>query len=267
MIRSQLKQDRIIDLLPFQLDNAPLEKAFCDKVKGKWRSYSTKEAKEIIDKISLGLINLGVNPGDKLGIISGNRVEWNFVDIGILQIGAVNIPLYPNMSEDNYKYIFEDSGIKIVFVENEELYKKVKNVEKRMEKNLQGIYTFERVENSNNWNEIKEKAEEDDREKLNKLIEHITKDDLATIIYTSGTTGEPKGVKLTHFNIISNVLSLSEIMPHDPFSRTISFLPLCHIFERTAVYFYIYNCCSVHYPESMEKLGENIKEVKPQYFV
>lgn len=264
---TKLKKNRIIDLIPFQMENYPLGKAFCDKVTGSWRSYSTKKAKEIIDKVSLGLIRLGINPGDKIGIISGNRVEWNFVDIGILQIGAVNVPLYPNMSEDNYKYIFEDAGVKIVFVENKDLYKKVKNVEKTIENNLQGIYSFDKVDNANHWSEIIEKADEGNREVLNKLIEQITQDGLATIIYTSGTTGEPKGVKLTHFNIISNVLSLAEIMPHDTFSRTISFLPLCHIFERTAVYSYIYFGRSVHYPENMEKLGENIKEVKPHYFV
>ncbi|MCH8170183.1 MAG: AMP-binding protein [Bacteroidetes bacterium] len=161
---TKLKKNRIIDLIPFQMENYPLGKAFCDKVTGSWRSYSTKKAKEIIDKVSLGLIRLGVNPGDKIGIISGNRVEWNFVDIGILQIGAVNVPLYPNMSEDNYKYIFEDAGVKIVFVENKDLYKKVKNVEKRIENNLQGIYSFDKVDNANHWSEIIEKADEGNRE-------------------------------------------------------------------------------------------------------
>ena len=258
---------RLNDIIPHQQKNYPKEDALCDKVTGEWRKYSISKCKEIVDNFSLGLLKIEFKKDDKIAIISGNRTEWNFVDIGILQIGAVNVPLYPNMSEDNYKYIFEDAGVKIVFVENKDLYKKVKNVEKRIENNLQGIYSFDKVDNANHWSEIIERADEGNREVLNKLIEQITQDGLATIIYTSGTTGEPKGVKLTHFNIISNVLSLAEIMPHDTFSRTISFLPLCHIFERTAVYSYIYFGRSVHYPESMEKLGENIKEVKPHYFV
>lgn len=266
-MQTKLKKNRIIDIIPSQMESHPLDKAFNDKVTGSWRSYSTQQAKDIVDKVSLGLLKLGLQRDDKIGIISSNRAEWNFVDIGILQIGAVNVPLYPNMSEDNYKYIFEDANVKIVFVENEDLYKKVKNVEKRMNRNLQGIYSFDKINNVNHWSEITGKADEGDRETLNKLIEQVTQEDLATIIYTSGTTGEPKGVKLTHFNIISNVLSLAEIMPHDTFSRTISFLPLCHIFERTSVYFYMYLCRSVYYPESMDKLGENLKEVKPHYFV
>ncbi len=267
MLSSLLKKDRIIDLLPFQLDSIPLEKAFCDKVTGNWRSYSTKQVKEIVDKVSLGLFHLGVKAGDKIGIISGNRVEWTFVDIGILQIGAVNVPFYPNTSEDNYKYIFEDADVKFVFVENNALYNKVKNVEKKLGRNLERIYTFDDIKNVDNWKQVMDAADENDRDKLNALIDKVEKNDLATIIYTSGTTGEPKGVKLTHYNIISNVLSLAEIMPHDNYSRTISFLPLCHIFERTAMYFYIYIGRSVHYPESLDKLSENILEVKPHYFI
>ncbi len=267
MNTSGLKHNRIIDLLPYQIERDPLEKAFCDKVTGSWRSYSSRQAKEIIDKVSLGLLALGVKPGDRIGIISGNRVEWNFIDIGLLQIGAVNVPLYPNTSEDNYRYIIKDAEIKILFVENSQLYEKVKNVEKLLGRNLDEIYTFDPVKNVKSWEQLLENADEVNREKLNELFDKVDKEDLASVIYTSGTTGEPKGVRLTHFNIISNVLSLAEIMPHDTFSRTISFLPLCHIFERTAVYFYMYLSRSVHYPESLEKLAENIKEVKPHYFI
>lgn len=267
MLHSKLKKDRITDLIPFQMESSPFDKAFCDKVTGEWRYYSTKEAKEIIDNISLGLLSIGVNPGEKIGIISHNRVEWNFVDFGILQIGAINIPFYPNTSEENYRYIFNDAEVKIVFVENQELYKKVKNVEKKLGRKLEKIYTFDKTKNVESWQDLIKLADEKHREKLNNLLEKIDKDDLATIIYTSGTTGEPKGVRLTHYNIISNVLSLAEIMPADNFCRTISFLPLCHIFERTAVYFYIYLRRSIHYPQNMEKLSENILEVKPRYFI
>jgi len=267
MFHSKLLKDRITDLIPFQLESNPLDKAFSDKVTGKWRSYSTNDAKDIIDKISLSLLSLGVKPGDKIGIISQNRVEWNFVDIGILQIGAVNVPFYPNTSEENYRYIINDAEVKIIFVENNDLYKKVKNVEKKLGRKLEKIYTFDETKDTESWNHLIKLADEKHREKLKNLLEKIDKDDLATIIYTSGTTGEPKGVRLTHYNIISNVLSLSEIMPTDTFSRTISFLPLCHIFERTAVYFYIYLCRSINYPESLEKLSENILEIKPHYFI
>ncbi len=263
----RLSKNRLIDLIPYQLEHYPNPRAFSDKVKGKWRSYSTQEVYDIINKLSLGLLKLCCSPGDKVGIISRNRVEWNFTDLAVLQIGGVVVPLYPNTSEDNYVYIFEDAAVKLVFVEDEDLYKKVQRVNKRLKNKIDEIYTFDEVKNARNWSWIADQADESFRAKLDGIIKGINENDLATIIYTSGTTGIPKGVMLSHRNIMGNVNSLTRSMPIENFKRTISFLPLCHIFERTAAYFYMILGSSINYPENMDKLGENIKEVKPHYFI
>ncbi len=259
------KIERIFDILPNQLNQFPQEDALCDKVGGSWRKYSTKACQEIVDKVSLGLIKMEFQPGDKFAIISYNRTEWTLLDLGILQIGGVDVPLYPNMSPENYEYIFNDSEVKLVFVENQELYKKVKKVITKTP-SVKEIYTFNEVSGAKNWLEIVNFADESDRGKLSAIEESITQEDPVTIIYTSGTTGVPKGVALTHLNILSNVKSIGEIMPMTDVHRMISFLPICHIFERTAVYFYMYIGGSVYFAESIEKVGENLKEIKPNYF-
>ncbi|MCK9211794.1 MAG: long-chain fatty acid--CoA ligase [Ignavibacteriaceae bacterium] len=259
------KVERLFDILPNQLKQFPQENALCDKVGGSWRKYSSKTCQEIVDKVSLGLLKMEFQPGDKFAIISYNRTEWTMLDLGILQIGGVDVPLYPNMSPENYEYIFNDSQVKLVFVENQELYKKVKKVITKTP-SVKEIYTFNEVSGAKNWSEIINFADESDRGKLSAIEESITQENLATIIYTSGTTGVPKGVALTHLNILSNVKSISDIMPMTNTDRMISFLPICHIFERTAVYFYLYLGGSVYFAESIEKVGENLKEVKPNYF-
>jgi long-chain acyl-CoA synthetase len=259
------KVERIFDILPNQLNQFPQEDALCDKVGGSWRKYSSKICQEIVDKVSLGLLKMGFQPGDKFAIISYNRTEWTMLDLGILQIGCVDVPLYPNMSPDDYEFIFNDSQVKLIFVENEELYKKVKKVITKTPSVVE-IYTFNEVNGAKNWSEITNLADESNRVQLSNIEESITPESLATIIYTSGTTGVPKGVPLTHLNILSNVKSISEIMPMTNADRMISFLPICHIFERTAVYFYLYLGGAVYFAESIEKVGENLKEVKPNYF-
>ncbi len=262
-----LSKNRLIDLIPYQLEHYPNPRALSDKVTGKWRSYSTEELSKIVNNLSLALLKLCCSPGNKVGIISRNRVEWNFIDLAVLQIGGIVVPLYPNTSEDNYVYIFQDAEVKLVFVEDEELYEKVQRVNKRLKVKIEEIYTFNEVKNARNWMQIMELADESYKKRLDEIRESITENDLATIIYTSGTTGIPKGVMLSHKNIMGNVNSLTRAMPIEYFKRTISFLPLCHIFERTAAYFYMLLGSSINYPESMDKLGENIKEVKPHYFI
>jgi len=259
------KVERLFDILPNQLNQFPQEDALCDKVGGSWRKYSSKICQEIVDKVSLGLLKMGFQPGDKFAIISYNRTEWTMLDLGILQIGGVDVPLYPNMSPEDYEFIFNDSQVKLIFVENEELYKKVKKVITKTPSAVE-IYTFNEVNGAKNWSEITNLADESNRVQLSNIEESITPESLATIIYTSGTTGVPKGVPLTHLNILSNVKSISEIMPMTNADRMISFLPICHIFERTAVYFYLYLGGAVYFAESIEKVGENLKEVKPNYF-
>lgn len=262
---SAQKVERLFDILPNQLSQFPQENALCDKVGGSWRKYSTKACQEIVDKVSLGLLKMEFQPGDKFAIISYNRTEWTLLDLGILQIGGVDVPLYPNMSPEDYEYIFNDSQVKLVFVENQELYKKVKKVITKTP-SVKELYTFNEVSGAKNWSEIVNLADESDRGRLSALEESITQENLATIIYTSGTTGVPKGVALTHLNILSNVKSINDIMPITNAHRVISFLPICHIFERTSVYFYLYIGGSVYFAESIEKVGENLKEVKPNYF-
>ncbi len=263
-MKSILK-NRLFDILPYQLENFPRNDALNDKKAGKWRSFSSQEVYDIVEKVSLGLLKLGYGSEDKFAIISYNCAEWEFIDLGILQIGAADVPLYPNMNEANYKYIFNDSQVKLVFVENKELYQKVKNVLPECP-SIEDVYSFEEIEGVKHWSELTRLAEDSLKDKLNEIKDSVTQEDLATIIYTSGTTGVPKGVMLTHFNILSDCLMVEAVMPHNEHDRIISFLPLCHIFERTAVYFYMMVGAAVYFAESIDKIGENIKEVKPNYF-
>jgi len=263
----KLQQNRLTDLIPFQLENNPKDECISDKVTGSWRRYSTSECKKIIDDVSLGLLNSGINQGDKIAVISKNRVEWTFIDLAVLQVGGILVPLYPNTSEDNFVFIFDDAGIRMTFVEDKELYHTIKNVSKKTKTKIEKIYTFNKVDKCPHWTDIINQNNESFRSKLTTLINNIKSDDLATIIYTSGTTGIPKGVMLTHNNIMSNVNSLVMIMPIQYFKKTISFLPLCHIFERSTVYFYMLIGASINYPQGMDFIGENIKEIKPNFFV
>ncbi|PIP76303.1 MAG: long-chain fatty acid--CoA ligase [Ignavibacteria bacterium CG22_combo_CG10-13_8_21_14_all_37_15] len=265
METSDQKVQRLFDILPNQLNQFPQKDAVCDKVGGSWRKFSSKACQEIVDKVSLGLLKMEFHPGDKFAIISYNRTEWTMLDLGILQIGCVDVPLYPNMSPENYEYIFNDSQVKLVFVENEELFIKVKKVITKTP-SVKEIYTFNEVNEAKHWTAITNLADESLRPRLNEIEKAVTQEDLATIIYTSGTTGIPKGVPLTHLNILSNVKSIADIMPMTNADKMLSFLPICHIFERTAVYFYLYLGGSVYFAESIEKVGDNLKEVKPNYF-
>ncbi len=256
---------RLIDVIPHQQKTHPKEDALCDKATGEWRKYSISKCKEIVDNFSLGLLKMGFKKDDKIAIISVNRTEWNFVDIGSLQVGAVIVPLYPNMSEDNYSFIFEDADVKMVFVGDKELYEKVGRVKSKINRQID-VYTFDEVDGAQHWTKVTDQADESLREELNKIEDSIDEEDLATIIYTSGTTGTPKGVMLTHKNVVSNVKSLIQILPIDFNHKVISFLPLCHIFERTASYYYLTNGTSVYYVDSTDKIGEYLKEVKPNFF-
>ena len=261
----KILRNRIFDVLEYQLTNYPREDALCDKKTGTWRKYSTKDVIEHADKVSLGLLKLGFGPNDKIAIISYNRTEWTFVDFGILQIGAQDVPLYPNMGIDDSSYIFNDAEVKLVFVENAELLEKVNKIRENAP-SVKDVYTFEKIEGAKHWTEIMEFADESLRGKLNELKDNVNEEDLATIIYTSGTTGVPKGVMLTHRNILSDVTQVKDVEPHNHTHKMISFLPICHIFERTAVYFYFYVGGAIYFAESIDKIGENIKEVQPNFF-
>ena len=256
---------RIIDIVPYQIKNYPRLDAISDKKEGKWQNYGSLKIQEIVDDFSLGLLKLGFKQGDKFAIISPNRSEWNFVDLGTLQAGCIDVPMYPTMSEEEFIYIFNDSQVKLVFVAGLELYEKVKHVLPKSN-SIKDIYTFDRIKDAKHWTEISGQADKSLEETLKSIEASIKPDDLATIIYTSGTTGTPKGVMLTHHNIISNIVSLSKIMPMNDNHRMISFLPICHIFERTGIYFYLAVGGSIYYAESIDKVAENFLEVKPNYF-
>ena len=256
---------RLFDLISYQLENLPNQNCISDKKENKWINYNAETVQSLIDQFSMGLLKLGIEAGDKIAIISQNRTEWNFVDLGILQTGCVDVPIYPNISVQEYEYIFNDAEVKYAFVANDDLYQKIFSIKQKV-KSLIDIYSFDKLEGKKHWKEILELADESLRDRLNKIKENVKSDDLATIIYTSGTTGTQKGVMLSHKNILSNVNSIQQIMPINSTHRVLSFLPICHIFERTAVYYYMKIGASIYYAESIDKVGENLKEIKPNYF-
>jgi long-chain acyl-CoA synthetase len=256
---------RLFDLLPLHVSLFNKEDAFAHKVNGQWLKYSSQDLVNNANKISLGLRALGIGKGDKIAIISPNRPEWNFVDFGIQQLGAVSVPMYPTITEEDYRYIFTDAEVKIVFVADEHLYNRVKNAIKTLT-GIQEVYTFNRVEGAKHWSEIKELGAGGDLTQLELTKAEVDPQDLLTLIYTSGTTGNPKGVMLTHRNIMSNVEASIPSIPVDHTGRALSFLPMCHIYERMIIYMYLRNGVSVYYAESMDTIGENLKEVKPQVF-
>lgn len=256
---------RLFDILPYQLAKNPQEDALAGKVKGQWKRYSTQEVIDVADKVSLGLLAMGVEKDDKIGLISTNRPEWNFVDYGVLQLGAQDVPIYPTISPEDYKFIFNDAKIKYCFVEGQELFDKVNEIAGEVP-SLQGVFTFDEVAGAKNWNEVLEKADEAHRDTLEARKATVTPQDLATLIYTSGTTGKPKGVMLTHDNLASNVRSTLKELPITAEHTVFSFLPLCHSFERMVTYTYMAIGASIYYAESMETIGENLKEVRPHFF-
>ena len=256
---------RIIDILPYQIEHYPRLDAICDKREGNWQKISSVKVKELVDNFSLGLLKMGFKQEDKFAIISNNRSEWNIIDFGILQIGGIDVPIYPTMTGEEYTYIFNDSGIKLVFVSDEELFKKVCKVLPKT-KSVQEVFTFDKVDGAKHWSEILKCSDKLLEERLKTIEDSIEPAEPATIIYTSGTRGVPKGVVLSHENITSNILALIEIMPMNYKHRMMSFLPICHIFERTSIYFYLTLGSSIYYAENIETIIENFQEVKPNYF-
>jgi len=257
---------RLFDVLPYQAAKYPKNDSLNFKYDGVWRAFSTQEVTDNCNAVSRGLLQLGLMPGDKIALISPNRPEWNFVDIGMMQIGIINVPVYPTISENDYKFIFNDAEIKLAFVADAELFRKISNIKNECAA-LQHIYSFENVEGCKHLNElIAIGNSHTDMTTANAYKDNIKASDLATIIYTSGTTGLPKGVMLSHDNVVSNVKSVMTIFPIGNKDRVLSFLPLCHIFERVAIYVYMGVGCSVFYAENLDKLVDNLKEVKPQFF-
>jgi long-chain acyl-CoA synthetase len=256
---------RLFDVFHYQHEHYPLRDALAEKKDDEWVSFSTEEVISISDAISRGLYLEGIRPGDKIAIISNNRPAWNFLDIGMMQIGAINVPVYPNITVEDYSFILRDAEVKFLFLSDRSLYNKIAPLQKDIP-SLEKIYSFNQVEGALYWKSLLAPEAEELQLEIEALKREIKPEDLATIIYTSGTTGTPKGVMLSHQNIISNVLSASHVIEVKPGSRVLSSLPLCHIFERMACYVFFYSGASVYYAERIENIGENLKEVKPNYF-
>jgi long-chain acyl-CoA synthetase len=256
---------RLFDIPYHQLSNYPNKAMFSTKRNGVWEPLATADFLDEVNLASKGLLALGVNPGDKVGIVSTNRYEWNAMDIATLQIGAIVVPVYPNISTNDYRYIFNDAEIKVCTVGSQELYEKLEGIRTDLPA-LQHLFCFDQISGIPHWSEIKEKGKDGDDTRLQSLKDAVKNEDLASIIYTSGTTGNPKGVMLSHNNIISNVMACKPRIPADEHSRVLTFLPVCHIYERMLHYLYMYLGCSIAFAESMETIGDNIREIKPHVF-
>ena len=253
---------RLFDLIPYQIKKYNKEIAFAKKERGDWKTYSSHDVKKIVDNLSLAFLNQGISATDKVAIISENRPEWNFIDLALQQIGAISVPMYPTITSEDYAYIFNHAEVKMIFVGDQVIYDKASQVAEERK-----IYSFDQLEGVEHWSSFAELGESGDLAVLEGLKSKVKPEDLFTIIYTSGTTGKPKGVMLTHSNVLSNLISVSHIMsPPAGTSKVLSFLPLCHIFERTASFCFIYLGYSVYYAENIDKIGDNLKEVQPHVF-
>ncbi len=257
--------NRLFDAIYYQLEHYPTADSVCYKEQGTWLKYSTEDVINIVNQLSCSLLAYGIQPDDKVAIIANNRPEWNFVDLALQQIGAVSVPMYPTISEKDYLFIFKDANIKLAFVSDWDLYTKINNIKQHLPL-LQGVYSFNKMEGAKHWRELLELATPEHQKDVDTLKEGVNPSQLVTIIYTSGTTGDPKGVMLSHNNVVSNVKAVQPILPVNNTHRSLSFLPLCHIFERVVFFYYAYVGVSIYYAESIETLGENLKEVQPHFF-
>ena len=256
---------RLFDFPYYQLEHYNIPDALVTKYNGVWVKTSTEEYINKANAISRALLRMGIQKGDKIALIStNNRTEWNVMDIGILQTGAQTIPIYPTISETDYEYILNHSGSIYCFVSDNEVLQKVNLIQSNLP-NIKEVFSFDEIEGCKNWKKLLALGEDQsNQDVVEDRKNSIKPEDLATIIYTSGTTGKPKGVMLSHKNIVSNVLNSASRIPFTAgASRAMSFLPICHIFERMILYLYQYYGVSVYFGESIDKISDNIKEVRP----
>ena len=262
---------RLFDCLQLHLQNAPIDDMFAAKEGGQWKTYGTRETAKVVDELSAGLLSLGIGPNDmtvegrdKVAILCKNRPEWVMLDLAVQKIGALLIPIYPTVNVNDLEFILNDARVKIVFVNDEDTFHKVVIIRDRVH-SVKEIFTFEHVANARHWKEVTRQATPELISQIKTISERIRHEDVATIIYTSGTTGTPKGVMLSHKNILSNVLASIACFP--PVSeRALSFLPLNHIFERMVTYLYLFKGTAIYYAESFDTIAENLREVKPNLF-
>ena len=256
---------RLFDFPYHQQQYHNIPNALVTKKNGVWEKTSSDEYINLANTFSRGLLRIGVKKDIKVAVISSNnRTEWHIVDIGILQLGAQNVPIYPTISEDDYQYILNHSGVEYCFVSDEIVLAKVNAIRQNVP-NLKEVYTFNEIEGAKNWQEVLDLGKDTSNQpQVDEAKNAVNTEDLATIIYTSGTTGRPKGVMLSHKNIVSNVLNSEKRIPFHPGKTTaLSFLPICHIFERMVVYLYQYYGVGIYFAESIDKLSENMNETKP----
>jgi len=258
---------RLFDILPYYKEkygNKP--DVLAGKVKGEWIKFSLEQFTEHAEALACGLVQLGLQPGDRVALIANNRPEWNFVDFGTQLAGGILVPVYPTISENDLRFILNDAEVKFTFVSSKDLYDKVQNAAQGLT-SMKGLYCIDPAPGLHSWNEVLEAGRKNcDKAKIKAITDNIKPGDMATILYTSGTTGNPKGVMLSHNNIISNFYAARNLTPAGSQSRALSFLPLNHSYERMKVYMYLYLGTSVYYAESLETIGDNIREVKPDIF-
>ena len=265
---------RLFDCLEHQLQHFPKSDMLAAKEKGQWVKYSTQQVADTVNRLSAGLMKLGVSGNDmtpegsdKIAIISNNRPEWVFTDMAVQQLGAILVPVYPTTNPLELEFILNDAAVKYIFVSNEELLAKVNSLISKVP-TLKKAYTFDKIAGAAHWSEVTDLADEASLQQVAAIKQTVPASHLATIIYTSGTTGTPKGVMLSHKNIYCNVQFSKESFPFEdaPETRVLSFLPLNHIFEKTCTYIYLYSGISIYYAESLETIGDNLREVKPNGF-
>lgn len=263
---------RLFDVISYQLANYPKTDMLAGKENGVWKKYSTKEVADITLKFSAGLLKLGIRPGiknneekDKIAIISPNRPEWILTDLACQQLGAVLTPIYPTISEHELAFVLNDAAASILFVSDKELLNKINGMRDQLP-SIREIFTFNKVEGARHWKEVVELGDEADFEAIDTARKNISPEELVTIIYTSGTTGTPKGVMLSHHNVMSNVLACQPYLPVSTEARALSFLPLNHVFERMVTYLYLLSGVPIYYAETMDTIGDNLKEIKPTIF-
>lgn len=267
-----LEPTRLFDCIELHLKDAPHRTMLAGKKNHTWKKYSTVEVSEIVNKLSSGLLYAGIGPGDftingrdKVAVISKNCPEWVILDLAVQQIGAVLIPIYPTVSDIDLEFILKDAGVKMIFVNDESLYQKTLPIKANCPC-LKEIFSFEKVEGIKQWTEILLPLTENILSSIKSISDKIKSDDLATIIYTSGTTGVPKGVMLSHKNILSNVLDSMPCFPPGENLKALSFLPLNHIFERMVSFLYLFKGTSIYFAESIDTISANLKEVGPDLF-
>ena len=256
---------RLFDIPYFQLENYPIENALVTKYNNEWTPISSEEYIEKINTVSRALLYIGVKPKDKIAVVcSNNRTEWHILDMAIMQIGAYNVPIYPTIPKEDYIYIFNHAEVSYCFVSDKDLLEKVKDVRDEVI-SLKEIFSFDTIENVRSWKDILLLGENTEKQsEVDNIKKQISSTDMATIIYTSGTTGKPKGVMLSHDNIISDIKNCDSRVPVKAGDICLSFLPVCHIFERMLTYLYQYNGIRLYFAESFEKIAVNISEVKPR---